>query len=138
MSRKKRSAMFSQESDVGVKRALNRECLGSQSCTTGCLKVACCRRSDATSDPWESHTIVFAQELQPFGVGMSLQALVDRAPAQHVDLGKQRGRRVAVVVAVTVWARPFVSGSPGCARSSACTWLFASHHSTSACLGRNT
>ena len=135
---KKRSTMFSQESDVGVKCTLNRECLASQSCTTGCLKVACCRRSNATSCPRESHTIVFAQELQPFGVGMSLQALVDRAPAQHVELGKQRGRRVAVVVIVTVWARRFVSGSPGCVRSSACTWLFASHHSTGACLGGNT
>ena len=34
-----------------------------------------------------------------------------------------------------VAARPFFMGSPGCVRSSACTWLFSSQHSTSACSG---
>jgi len=34
-----------------------------------------------------------------------------------------------------VAARPFFSGSPGCVRSSACTWLFSSQHNTSACSG---
>ena len=32
-------------------------------------------------------------------------------------------------------ARPFFSGKPSCVRSSACTWLFSSQHSTSACSG---
>src|SRR5665647_3419097 len=34
-----------------------------------------------------------------------------------------------------VAARPFFIGSPGCVRSNACTWLFSSQHSTSACSG---
>ena len=37
-----------------------------------------------------------------------------------------------------VAARPFFIGSPGCVRSSACTWLFSSQHSTKACSGGDT
>ena len=72
------------------------------------------------------------KELQPLGVSVSLLALADDLVVQHVERSEQRGRAVALVV-VRVAARPFFIGSPGCVRSSACTWLFSSQHSTIAC-----
>jgi hypothetical protein len=59
------------------------------------------------------------QELQPLDVSVVLLALADDLAIQNVERGKQRRRAVALVVMGIVSARPFLSGSPGCVRSSA-------------------
>src|SRR5271157_3542809 len=62
-------------------------------------------------------------------------ALRDDRAIQHVERGEQRGGAMAVVVVSHAFEVTSPIGSTGWVRSSACTWLFSSTHSTSALSG---